>query len=308
MGSDAYILETKSTRGAGLLGWLQSPWVEVSAAIDEETASSDSTDLLHALNAKIDRLSSELLPEQHWQEWQKRYLLQGLPADLLQDMASEDDLLAHLAKQWHHTDALPRHGVLVLVGPTGVGKTTTLAKLAARYLLVEHLKVGFITADTYRMGAVEQLKMYARILEAPIEVTATPSEVAPALQKLASVDLILVDTAGRSQFNSMQMQELRSFLQCFPNPSVHAVLSATTSLSTARTILNRFSKLEPKSVIYTKLDESDACGLPFLLSPEAPPCSFLTIGQRVPEDLMLGHFDNVSTWLRGGDVWTKLKA
>ena len=120
--------------------------------------------------------------------------------------------------------------VQCFVGPTGVGKTTTIAKLAANYSLLNGKRVALITADTYRIAAVEQLKTYAEIIGVPLDVVFTPQELKTAIQTRSDYDVILVDTAGRSQKHKMQMQELRAFLDVIKDPQIHLVLSATTKM------------------------------------------------------------------------------
>jgi len=176
---------------------------------------------------------------------------------------------------------------VALIGPTGVGKTTTLAKIAARFVLEQNVDAALITADTYRISAVEQLKTYSDIIGIPLTIVYTPDELRVALHKYADKDLILVDTAGRSQHNAYQMQELQEFLQAAPHIEKHLVLSATTKQQDAKDILTKFAACKPDRVIFTKTDETSSVGLiPNLLYEQDIALSFLTNGQSVPDDIV----------------------
>ncbi|MBR2520173.1 MAG: flagellar biosynthesis protein FlhF [Selenomonadaceae bacterium] len=183
---------------------------------------------------------------------------------------------------------LNRHGVRIaaLLGTTGVGKTTTLAKIAAKFVLEQKTNVALITADTYRISAVEQLKTYSDILELPLEIVYSPSELASALERHRDKELILIDTAGRSQHNEYQMRELEEFLRVNPRIEKHLVISATTKFTDARQIMNKFSKVEPDRIIFTKIDETGSLGMIInLLRDNKYSLSYLTTGQSVPDDI-----------------------
>lgn len=176
--------------------------------------------------------------------------------------------------------------VVALVGPTGVGKTTTIAKLAANFRLREKIRVGLITVDTYRVAAVEQLRTYAEIIDLPMEVVATPREMRAAVEKLSEQDLVLVDTAGRSPADEVKIQELRSLLNEAKPDQVHLVLSSAASGATLRRIAERFAPAGPSAFIFTKLDEALSLGnLIELLTQVRLPISYLTNGQNVPDDI-----------------------
>lgn len=145
---------------------------------------------------------------------------------------------------------------VIFVGPTGVGKTTTLAKIAANYLLNRKKSVGLITADTYRIAAVEQLKTYAEILGIPVSVVYTPVEMKEAVELYSDKDLILIDTAGRSQKNKAQFEELKALVAASGADEVYLILSATTSLKNCREILKSYSFLNDYKLLFTKTDET----------------------------------------------------
>ncbi len=176
--------------------------------------------------------------------------------------------------------------VVALVGPTGVGKTTTIAKLAANYRLREKRRVGLITVDTYRIAAVEQLRTYADIIDLPMKVVATPREMREAMQEFSSLDLVLMDTAGRSPRDEVKIQELKTFLGEAEVDEVHLVLSAVASAATLTQTAERFGTAGTTSLILTKLDEATAVGnlLPLVRSSKLP-VSYITNGQSVPDDI-----------------------
>ena len=183
----------------------------------------------------------------------------------------------------------PPH-VLALVGPTGVGKTTTVAKLAANSRLRERRRVGLITVDTYRIAAVEQLRTYAEIMDLPMEVVTTPREMQRAVDNLGGLELILVDTAGRSPRDDVRIQELRSLLLEAQPTEVHLVLSCVTGAAGLLKAAEQFRTVGVTALLLTKLDEAHALGnlLPLLQS-SGLPLSYLTHGQNVPDDIQAAN-------------------
>ncbi len=173
-----------------------------------------------------------------------------------------------------------------LVGPTGVGKTTTIAKLAANFRLKEKRRVGLITVDTYRIAAVEQLRTYADIIDLPMHVVATPREMRETVGRMSHLDLILLDTAGRSPKDEVRIQELRAFLGEAAADEVHLVLSSVAATRTLEQTAERFAAVGATALVLTKLDEANGLGnvLPVLRS-SGLPLSYLTDGQNVPDDI-----------------------
>lgn len=176
--------------------------------------------------------------------------------------------------------------VLAFVGPTGAGKTTTIAKLAGKLVHEAKKRVALITLDTYRVAAVEQLRAYANMLGCPLEVAFTPADAARALEAHRSADVILIDTAGRSPFDSARIRELSGFLGAGPSIESLLVLSAATSVDVAEEVLERFALATPSGIVLTKLDETMRPGtLLQLLIEEQLPMAYLAAGQEVPADL-----------------------
>jgi flagellar biosynthesis protein FlhF len=176
--------------------------------------------------------------------------------------------------------------IIALVGPTGVGKTTTTAKLAAMYALNRGNKVALITMDIFRVGAVEQLKTYSRIMGIPLEVASTPKELEKAVEKHSACDLIFIDTAGRSHKDKEKLDEMKNFLDNKIPIEVYLCLSATTKDRELEEILNRFKIFQVSKVVFTKIDESESFGnMVNLLMKDNLQIAYFTTGQRVPEDI-----------------------
>jgi flagellar biosynthesis protein FlhF len=179
---------------------------------------------------------------------------------------------------------------IALVGVTGVGKTTNLAKLAARHAVTHRARVALVTADTYRVAAPEQLRVYANIIGVPMHVTHTPQEMTAVLKTLKDYDVVFIDTAGGSQFNTGQLGELREMLAAARPDETMLVLGANTPLEDARHILTNFTPVKPTSLLFTKLDETRRYGAMYGVLAEAGlPVSYFGTGQNVPDDLVLAQ-------------------
>ncbi len=176
--------------------------------------------------------------------------------------------------------------IVALVGPTGVGKTTTIAKLAANFRLRDNIRMGLITVDTYRIAAVEQLRTYADIIDLPMKVVTSTREMKQAVNELAQMDLILIDTAGRSPQDDLRIQELKNYLSEIVVDEIHLVLSATTGYRNLKKTVEKFSAVQPTSIIFTKLDEAPGLGsMVNVCGKLGQSLSYLTTGQNVPNDI-----------------------
>lgn len=197
---------------------------------------------------------------------------------------------------------------IALIGPTGVGKTTTLAKLAAIAKLRHNKKVGLITCDTYRIAAVEQLRTYANIIALPIKVAMTPGEVAGACESLLDCDVVLVDTPGRSQHDAERLDELNTLVEAARPHHRDLVLSSVAAEPVLERTLERFRVLEPTRVILTKLDEAVHMG-PMLniLERLSLPASFVTMGQEVPDHLEPASASRLARLVLDGPTRTTLE-
>ncbi|MEZ6057657.1 MAG: hypothetical protein R3C01_13230 [Planctomycetaceae bacterium] len=188
--------------------------------------------------------------------------------------------------------------IVALVGPTGVGKTTTLAKLAANFHLRDGIKVGLITIDTFRIGAVEQLQTYANLIELPMQVVSSPEEMQQAIGNFAGLDLILIDTTGRSPSDELKIQETRALLDAAHVDEVHLVMSLTVSPRTAAIAAERYRLLGTTALLLTKFDEVSGPGSVLSVARQIQlPISYLTNGQEVPDDIEVAETSRIVQWL-----------
>ncbi|HEY9071512.1 MAG TPA: hypothetical protein VIV61_14730, partial [Candidatus Ozemobacteraceae bacterium] len=213
------------------------------------------------------------------------------PASVHNEKRVFDETSKWLSRMLHFnpnpTPTRPGPQIFALIGPTGVGKTTTIAKLAASYALnVEDRKsVALFTLDTYRIGGTQQMEQYAKIIDTTMEILYEPSDVLPALERHQDKDIILVDTAGRCPKNSDELGSLRNFINLFGAIRTYLVLSATTKYSDMLDTVRRFQQVGFDELIFTKVDETDTVGpLVSLLYKTALPLAYLTDGQSVPND------------------------
>lgn len=203
-------------------------------------------------------------------------------------------------------DTKPADGrplTIALVGPTGVGKTTTLAKLAATFKLKQGKRVALITADTYRIAAVDQLRTYANIISLPLEVVASPDELKEKIAELTGYDVILIDTAGRSQRDDEKLIELSSFIAAADPHQVHLVLSSTCSEKVLMEAVERFTQVRIDRIIFTKLDEAVSFGVLLnVVRTVNKQLSYVTTGQEVPHQIEPGRSDRLAGLILGGSV------
>ncbi|MHC5023405.1 MAG: flagellar biosynthesis protein FlhF [Planctomycetota bacterium] len=205
------------------------------------------------------------------------------------------------------TDPVPQHApdgrplTIALIGPTGVGKTTTLAKLAATYKLRHRKRVGLVTSDTYRIAAVDQLRTYANIIGLPLQVALTPKEMDQRMHALADCDVVLIDTAGRSQNDADRLDELAAFMAAAGPHEVHLVLSSTAGEKVLLREAEAFGAVGFDRIVLTKLDEAVSFGmLVNVIRKVGTTLSFITTGQEVPEHLEVGRPDRLAELIMGG--------
>ncbi|MDX1566048.1 MAG: flagellar biosynthesis protein FlhF, partial [Phycisphaeraceae bacterium] len=239
--------------------------------------------------------------------------LASLPADAHGDAAQVQQRVREcLAKRIPVDEALARRSgrmddgrplTIALIGPTGVGKTTTVAKLAATFKLRDGLRVGLITIDTYRIAAVDQLKTYAQIIDLPLEVVLTPTEMKAALQRLDGCDVVLIDTAGRGQKDSEKLDQLRAFIQTADPHETHLVLSSTCHQSVMMDAVEKFSSIDHDRIIFTKLDEAVGLGvLMNVIGRVDKRLSYVTTGQEVPNQIEEGRSDRLADLIMGAKL------
>jgi flagellar biosynthesis protein FlhF len=192
--------------------------------------------------------------------------------------------------------------VVVMVGPTGVGKTTTIAKLAANMAFIDARKVAFITLDTYRVSAAEQLRTFAEIIGVPIKVVFNPIDLEEAINEYRDKDIIFIDTAGRSPYNQEHMEELDQFMRIARPDETILVLSITTNSSDLLKIYDRFNMVGVDKLIFTKLDETNSYGhIINVLNAIKKPVAYFTNGQSIPDDIEVPEPLDIAKMVLGKD-------
>ncbi|MBR6223449.1 MAG: flagellar biosynthesis protein FlhF [Lachnospiraceae bacterium] len=264
--------------------------------------------------SKKDRLS-ELIYEQLRNNEVNENYAKSIVAELsdMNGKTNMDDLLSRVYQkivlklgEIHTIKALKdKPMVLFFIGPTGVGKTTTIAKLAAKYKLDKGMKVAFVTADTFRIAAEEQLKTYAGIMSIPIEIIYEPDDLKEKIKKFEDYDLIFVDTVGHSHKNEEQLDSIRKLLDMVPviQKDVYLVLSATTKYNDLIKITKTYESMAKYSMIFTKLDETSAHGnILNLKLATGYPLSYVAWGQNVPDDIGEVDAQKIAKRLLGGNA------
>lgn len=224
--------------------------------------------------------------------------------------AEKNPELALAAMERHIARRLPSSGpltcipnglrVAVFTGPTGVGKTTTIAKLAARLCFSEKKRIALVTMDTFRVAATDQLRTYARILDVSCETATTPEELRVAVHRHADKDVVLVDTAGQSPSNSLRIAELRDFLAPIRPVETYLLMNAGMRIQDAEMCMESFGAISPDRLIFTKLDETSCYGLIFEVSQRFRlPIAYLTTGQNVPQDIQTADSRTMARLLLG---------
>jgi len=303
LGPDALVLSTRLIAAPGPRGWIGRRLVEVTAAANRpdvtETrqteapitsrephqAAGEIAARLEAtgLDAALARQVAAAHPTQHRRGVTPRGIRATL-AEQLTPLAATDDAYAP---------------VEVFVGPPGVGKTTTIAKIAAQERARRGHRLGLIAADGFRVGAVEQLRLYANLLGSPLSVARTPYELQNALEAAASP--VLVDTAGRSPSDDASGDMLR-VVATRADTRTHLVVAADTPLATLTRIFERFACARPSRVVLTKVDEAGSLApLVSFLRERNLPVSYLGVGQQVPDDLQAATPRALAAWIAGDE-------
>ena len=315
LGPDALVLSTRVVAAPGVKGWFGSRVVEVTAASERPDVSEDrqapaETTIKRSPAADAARAGDEITA---------RLQAAGLDGALARDVAdalparhrrgaSLELIRRTLTNQLEPLSTSDEDYATIeaFVGPPGVGKTTTIAKLAAQERARHGRRLGLMSADGYRVGAVEQLRLYADILGTALTVARTPDELKAALEGIKRP--VLLDTAGRSPSDDVS-REMLKVLAGRRGVRTHLVLAAGTPAATARRVLDRFEDARPSRVVITKLDEAESVGpLVSVLRERQLPISFLGTGQRVPEDLERATAPAIASWVTGDAARTGASA
>lgn len=329
LGDDAVILHTKQITAPGWMGLSQKQSVEVIASSSEApdqapvpqpvfAGANQDTGRLTDIEKQVEEVkrsigeltSSVIMPKQKERSpITDRLIRQGVSEFNAEMIVSEcdsgiDQITNAISKRIKCAGSISRRNGQIraaLVGPTGVGKTTTVAKLAAQCMLNYKMKVAFITLDTYRIGAVEQLSAYARILNVPIEVALSPEDGEGLIARHMDKDLIIIDTVGRSQRNREHISELGFFLRSVHATDVHLVISASAHQQAQKETVDSFSALCADKIILTKLDECPQPGCILeLASSSLLPYSYVTYGQNVPDDIAAAQSGKLASYIWDG--------
>lgn len=320
LGPEAVILSTRQVPVEGWRRFFGFRRLEVTAALEEVAATRDAElDLrkeVQELRQLVVDLKKNMAPSSpsqlqvdpqsfgsSWRELLAKMDLNGklsdqLVAELGQPGGGREKelLIRHLADRLADYTGLAESKVYCFVGPTGVGKTTTLAKLVAHAAIYHNKKTAVITADTYRIGAVDQLRTYADILNVPLEVVMSPAEMEEALIRHQDKDNIFVDTAGRPSRNQEQLAELQQMLAAIPDKTTYLVLSCTTKSSDMIRIADDFRVAGYNQLIFTKADETGSLGSILNLADQTGcPVAYVTVGQNVPDDIIAAEPERLAT-------------
>ena len=311
LGPDALVLSTRMVAAKGIRGWLGRRMVEVTAAAqrprmsdhrhlpereEPETRPSREQQAVQEIAARLQASGLDSMLAREIAQAHPRDLRRAPSAQTLRRMLAEH--LEPLAAQ--DKSFAP---VEVFVGPPGVGKTTTIAKIASRERALNGKRMGLVAADGFRVGAVEQLRLYADILGTPLTVARTPLELDDALHSgRKSRRTLLIDTAGRSASDDMSRDMLR-VLAGRSDVRMHLVVSADTPPSSMKRILDRFELAKPSRLVLTKVDETESLAPVVQLLRECQlPLSYLGTGQNVPEDLQPATPRALAAWVAGDGV------
>jgi flagellar biosynthesis GTPase FlhF len=284
LGDNALILHTKTITAPGVAGFFKRSRVEILGAVDEALAARDARSATDVETAHVAAVRADSPPDPL--------------ADSRHPAASARPVTSHVPFDWTRSGRGPRR--VVFVGPTGAGKTTTLAKVAARARLDHGQRVALVTIDTYRIGAVPQLASYADILGVPLSVAHTAAEAGDAIARAEDADFVFIDTTGRSPLGS-GVDGLKPFLEAAAPDITYLVLSAITRTRDALRAAASYSRLTPNALCVTRLDETDDYqSLTEVAHTTGLPLAWLGVGQEVPDDIREADAASMAALARGG--------
>ncbi|MEH7247177.1 flagellar biosynthesis protein FlhF [Neobacillus niacini] len=325
LGKEAFILNTKTIRTGGFFGLFRKKQIEVVAAADhyaekparqemavqvEKPANDSQIEVLKELSEVKGLISAIVKEEQKTiptavEKWVLRlreqevdeeviqYIVKKVKMKQIQNLSAKEieqcflAIIEQLFEEGKAKDTESRSFLITLVGPTGVGKTTTIAKLAAARVFQQRQKVGLLTTDTYRIAAVEQLKTYAGILNIPLEVVSNPNDLQKAMAALKDCHMIFMDSAGRNYLEEEYIEEINQYLRFDAPQENYLVLSMTTRWRDMRKIVEQMKSVPIDKLILTKWDETSCYGVALNMVYHYPyPLTYVSLGQGVPQDIM----------------------
>lgn len=325
LGKEAFIINTKPIKTGGFFGLFRKKRVEVVAAADhyaekpprlelplevEKPVNDSQKEVLKELSEVKGLISAIVkdekktfptvvekwvlrLREQEVDEEVIEYIVKKVKMKRLQNLSAQEieqsflGIIEQLFVEGKSKETDSRPFLITLVGPTGVGKTTTIAKLAAARVFQQRQKVGLLTTDTYRIAAVEQLKTYAGILNIPLEVVSNPDDLPKSMESLKGCHMIFMDSAGRNYLEDEYVEEINQYLRYDAPQENYLVLSMTTRWKDMRNIVEQMKSVPIDKLILTKWDETSCYGVALNMVYHYPyPLSFVSLGQGVPQDIM----------------------
>lgn len=341
LGPEAIILNTRTIRQKGFLSIFKKPMVEITAAYrakDILPSQVPKVDKLNEINNELailknmmKKISTSVVEKnteipRELKEYQRKLIENGVEyytaKSILKklseqiDFNNKDDRSIEKIMKYVLSEYIgdvkplnvnaPYQKVIFFVGPTGVGKTTTLAKIAAQLVMEKKYDIGLVTSDTYRIAAVDQLKTYSDILKLPLEVAYNQEDMYKTLIKFKEKDFIFVDTAGINHRKIDEEDPIYKIINSVKNKEVYLVLSGTTDYNTLKSIINHYSFIEDYKIIFTKLDEAEGFGS--ILNAKyltKSPVSYITTGQNVPNDIEVLDRDKVVNGLIGEKLYER---
>ena len=304
LGADAVIISQSSIKVGKWYNPFKKEKLEVTVALEDQKIVEDSSD-------KIEKIE-KMIPEYSLRDAIEQEPAFGCASEKMKDklvsycelhgkenhifsIVEKIDFLKSVYKQNCFEKKLELTKINVMIGPTGVGKTTTIAKIAAKETLINKKKVGLITIDTYRIGAVEQVKTYANILGLPCEVVADSSEMEKKINKLSYCDIVLVDTLGTSQRNKEKLDDIQKYLrEIKESVNIYLVTSISTDREITLSILEKYKQLKYDALILTKFDEVNSYKNTLsIIENNTYPVQYFCNGQDVPDDIQEATLDNL---------------
>ena len=339
LGQDAIVLNTRTVRQKGFFGFFKKPIVEITAAFEEKQSIHSKLNMdakwveisneIQDIKNMIENFSTTSMEEieklpNNLDNYRMMLINEGVEygaATLIikeinqqinlsnKDEKFIEDIIKYSLMEYIG-DIRPisvnsgYQKVIFFIGPTGVGKTTTLAKIASQLVLEKKYDIGLITTDTYRIAAVEQLKTYSNILNLPLKIAYNESDLYKSLRDFSEKDVILIDTAGKNHRDLDEEDPIYKVLNTINNKEVFLVLSGTTDYITLKSIINHYDIIEDYKIIFTKMDEAQGLGnIINVKTLSRNPLSYITMGQNVPDDIEILNKDKVVNSLIGENIY-----